>query len=240
MPRSGTSYVASLVFLAGVFLGERLHGPTSSNPRGHFEDLDFIDLHERMLRAQNDQLRQSGAINELAVEAAFEDEARRLIEARTNRPSWGWKDTRTGLFLDFWARLLPEARFVLVYRKPWEVIDSHVRRGDRDVIDDPAVAAVAWMYYGERLLSFRREHRERAILADVRGIAADEDKFLALLRERFACELGAVQKSPFEAELLHALDFGSLDEPARALFGEARSFYAMLEGGADLPSAARG
>ena len=131
MPRSGTSYVASLLQAAGVFLGERILAPSASNPRGHFEDLDFTDLHERMLRAQNAQLRTGAMINEMAIESAFEAQALALVRGKNTRPLWGWKDTRNGLFLDFWRRLLPEACFVLVYRKPQEVVDSLLRRGDR-------------------------------------------------------------------------------------------------------------
>jgi hypothetical protein len=232
MPRSGTSYVASLLHAAGVHLGERVLGPSASNPRGHFEDLDFTDLHERMLRAQSAQLRDEAMINQLAIEAEFDGEALALVRRKARRAVWGWKDTRNGLFLDFWTRLLPEARFVLVYRHPRDVVDSLVRRGDRGAAGNEAIHAIAWTDYCERLLRLRQDRAQHAILAEVRGIAAGEAAFLALLRERFGCDLRSPQREVFEPELLRVAD-PALDD--LSVFGEAEELYALLEAAADTP-----
>lgn len=236
MPRSGTSYVASLLAAAGVFLGERILGPSPSNPRGHFEDLEFTDMHERMLIEQNAQMRERAMINDFALEARFEPEARALVARRMTRPMWGWKDTRNGLFLDFWRRLLPEARFVLVYRKPWEVVDSLVRRGDPDIAGNEAVAALAWTEYCERLLRLRAEMPERTLLGDVRGIAADEPGFLTMARDRLGYPLVVPRRAFFEPALLRSTDL-PLAEPAGAdVYGEAAAVYEQLESLADFPS----
>ena len=47
--RSGTSLVCQLLHRAGLFLGDELLGATFSNPNGHFEDAEVVELHERIL-----------------------------------------------------------------------------------------------------------------------------------------------------------------------------------------------
>ena len=49
MHRSGTSLLASAMQQAGVAIGDRLLAADESNVRGHFEDLDFFELHEGIL-----------------------------------------------------------------------------------------------------------------------------------------------------------------------------------------------
>jgi hypothetical protein len=137
MHRSGTSYVASIVQAGGVVLGERLFGATFANLRGHFEDTDFSGFQERLLAAHGAARSGWTLQNHVAIEHRFENEALALIDARSHLALWGWKDPRNALFLDFWLRLLPDACFVFIYRKPWEVVDSLFRRGDWDIRCDP-------------------------------------------------------------------------------------------------------
>ena len=50
MHRSGTSLAASLLESAGLHVGQRLLGANASNPRGHFEDEDFVEFQQAVLR----------------------------------------------------------------------------------------------------------------------------------------------------------------------------------------------
>ena len=49
MNRSGTSMLARMIYHLGVPLGERLYGATVNNPRGHYEDQDFMEFHMALL-----------------------------------------------------------------------------------------------------------------------------------------------------------------------------------------------
>jgi hypothetical protein len=47
--RCGTSAVAGALHHLGVFMGHRLIGPTPFNPRGHWEDVEFVELHKKIV-----------------------------------------------------------------------------------------------------------------------------------------------------------------------------------------------
>ncbi|NJK60916.1 MAG: hypothetical protein HC918_12650, partial [Oscillatoriales cyanobacterium SM2_1_8] len=51
MHRSGTSLTASLLQTLGTHLGQTLVAADRHNPKGYFEDLDFVTLQRQMLTA---------------------------------------------------------------------------------------------------------------------------------------------------------------------------------------------
>ena len=126
MHRSGTSLVAAVCQSAGLDVGAELLPGHASNPLGHFEDLDFYRFHEAALTAAGRVPAGYGISDApVVVDASARGRAEALVAARRagGRP-WGWKDPRTVLFLDFWLEMLPEARFLFVFRDPAEVADS--------------------------------------------------------------------------------------------------------------------
>jgi len=180
MHRSGTSLAASLVASAGVHLGERLMGPERGNPLGHFEDLDFYELHQRALAANGLGREGFTCQDSIAVPPAVGDAFDLLIKRRRGlgRP-WGWKDPRTTLFLEAWRERLPEAVFLLVFRRPWEVVDSLLRRGDTAFAVNPRLAADVWLAYNRRLHDFFLAHRDRCLLVETARVARDPAGMIA-------------------------------------------------------------
>jgi hypothetical protein len=240
MHRSGTSYVASVLRAGGLQIGERLLGPNAANVRGHFEDLDFTELHERMLGALGAPASGWTATNRAAVEASFDPEALGLIHARAHHPAWGWKDPRSTLFLDFWSGLLPDACFVLVYRKPWEIVDSLFRRGDRDVADDPLLPVRAWLEHNERVLRFRAARPQHALLVNVEAVADASGALVRLIGERFGIPVREPDVDPFEPAMMRLTGAGCFEEQmTRMCFPQASRLYNRLEADADLPAGER-
>ena len=239
MHRSGTSYVASLLRAGGVHLGERLLGPNAANVRGHFEDLDFTDLQGRMLAAHGVSSSGWTVINRAAIEDRFAPAALDLAHARSGHEVWGWKDPRNALFLDFWSALLPDARFVFVYRKPWEIVDSLFRRGDRDIADDPLLALHAWIEHNERMLRFRKAAPERAIFVHVEPVADDTPAFLRLIEEKLSVHVAHCRREidVFEPAMIRLTGPGCFEEQmTRLCFPDACKLYNVLERNADLPA----
>lgn len=134
MHRSGTSMVARLLNLCGLYLGpeELLLGPDQGNPEGHFEHKGFIEVDEAVLSiiggsSDSPPDLPNGWGNDLNLEAPYQD-AKKLLVSFDQRYPWGWKDPRTTLVIPFWKRLIPNLRFVVCLRNPLEVSRSLVKR----------------------------------------------------------------------------------------------------------------
>lgn len=191
MHRSGTSLVASLVAGAGIALGDRLLGVGHGNERGHFEDVDFLELHQKALRScgfHGDGILPEGRID---FPVGLEARAGEILAARRAAGApWGWKDPRTLLFLDYWAEQVPEATWLIVFRSPWEVADSLYRRLDEACVSDPLLALRAWEHANRRLLDFARRRPECCLVRELGQIVGDPTGTFALLRDRFGVPLG--------------------------------------------------
>jgi hypothetical protein len=195
---SATSLVASLVAGLGVNVGDRLLDADAHNPAGYFEDLDFIALQSRMMLAatppEDGGHRDWGwteheHLHKAAFEA-FRETARALAgeRAAAARP-WGFKNPRTSLALDFWHSLLPDARYLFVYRFPWEVADSMQRLGAEVFLRHPEYAYRIWSFYNRHLLAFLERSPDRCLLVSANGLCADPDRFDRLLRERLGMDV---------------------------------------------------
>ncbi len=169
MHRSGTSLRASLVQGLGVNLGEKFFPSDSFNIKGYFEDLDFLEFQRAVLQTccpagdpgwpdwgwtESEQLNR-------AQFADYRPGAQALIEARSQQAiAWGWKDPRTSLMLDFWHELIPNARYLFVYRLPWDVADSILRIHSPVFSQRPDYSLRSWAFYNRHLLDFYRKYPE--------------------------------------------------------------------------------
>jgi hypothetical protein len=191
MHRSGTSLLASLLDAAGLHLGDDLLGASPENPRGHFEDIGILEFHRTALVA-------NGIVSEgyttqagIVVPETLRREAAALMAARTGRGrAWGWKEPRTTLFLDFWSGLLPDARYLLVFRRPWEVVDSLFRRNETTFLYNPAFAIEVWTHYNRLLLEFARRHPDAALVCEATQVISEPERLLATLATKFGLSLG--------------------------------------------------
>jgi hypothetical protein len=203
MHRSGTSFTASLLQSAGLDIGQRLIGPGNGNVRGFFESLDFVELHEMVLRSQG--LNDVGWTlqSNINVEEQYVEKAKEIISKSSHSSIWGWKDPRTTLFLDFWVTLLPNANFLLIYRSPWEVVDSLYRRGDEIFLEQPELAVKFWIHYNKKLLNFYDNFSERCFLVSVYSIAKKTESFLDAINAKFKVNLVYPTSDIYDRSLFH-------------------------------------
>lgn len=164
--RSGTSAVARSLALAGLHLGDDLLGSEPSNPHGHYEDNEVIDIHQGLLEVNGLDWKVRTSFDPYVPDrlwGAMADLVRR--RSATGRP-WGFKDPRVCLFLPLWLHIVPEARILVVYRRPAEAVRSlHMRhsrqlavakgRGEvhREFWSEPDLAVRMWCTYHRMLLA---------------------------------------------------------------------------------------
>jgi len=185
MHRSGTSFTASVLQKAGLSIGDKLVAASVGNELGHFENEDFYDFHKKVL--SNHSFHNDGWTKQSLQDLYPEEEAQaRSIVSQNQTEQWGWKDPRTTLFLNFWKKIIPDANFLFIYRKPWEVADSLFRRNnDKEFALDPSSAIDVWNYYNHEILSFYEKHKERSVLLDIENIIYETRSVIDLLNERF-------------------------------------------------------
>lgn len=248
MHRSGTSYLASILAAGGVAMGTRLVEADANNPRGYFEDRDFLAVNRQLMLSCTEDAaghRDWGWTETEAWDegpaAALKGAARELLVAHDRGHRWGWKDPRTTLALDFWDESVRDAGlapgYLLVYRAPWDVADALQRTGAEVFLTNPEYGYRIWSFYNRRLLDFRRRRRERSLLISIEAVLSEPRRFAELLAARFGLPLEHDLPARLRGEeglRAHALDH-PLIELVAATSPEVYGLYGELQEAADLP-----
>jgi hypothetical protein len=167
--RCGTSYISSFLHQNGIDLGVNLGKGGYLNPRGFFEDRRIVDFHRRLI-AKTD--RRGADVPLLALKLVHDPtsdeqgEACRILESLARPGLWGWKDPRTLLFIDFWLRLLPEAKLIVPIRHPLENYWSYVKRVRMLPTLSPGTFFRAYARQCQRLADVARQRSPRVYVLD--------------------------------------------------------------------------
>lgn len=217
-------------------MGSRLMPAGRDNPLGFFENLDFVEFHERWLRLNGYDRAGWAAPQQVHLSDEAYEEAAAIVSHNDMTSAWGWKDPRTTLFAEFWSEQLPHANFILLYREPTAVIDSLLRRRDEAITVQPELAGRAWMAHNEMLLQFLSSRRRRCLLVNVAAVARDSRAFLQMVAERLNLDINISVASTFQQELMTPVEAGSAKYTLlRYLAPEYGRIYEDLERKADLP-----
>jgi glycosyltransferase involved in cell wall biosynthesis/GT2 family glycosyltransferase len=245
MHRSGTSFVASLLHAWKVRMGDQLLPADRENSAGYFEDVDFLELNRRILITctppepghRDWGWTESGTFDAGKL-AAYRDAAASLVAARQRAGvAWGWKDPRTSMLLDFWDEVLGEkARFLLLYRHPWEVANSMLRSGAEVWLTHPDYPARIWTQYNRRILEFHRQHRDRTLLVSTNRLMRDAEAFAELMQRSFGVEADARTVATLRAQgsFVSHPDSDPLPRLWRHTNSEAIALLGALDDAADL------
>jgi hypothetical protein len=240
-------------------MGDKMLPADANNRLGYFEDRAFLDLNRRMLAAAmpadkggHPDWGWTEDVEPSRVDARllgrFVEEADQLVAVRhsravsetdapgATRDCWGWKDPRTTVFLDFWNDRLSDARYVFVYRSPWDVADSMRRLGAAEFLCHPEFAYRIWHHYNRALLAFGQAHPERTLLVSATAVMHQPRALLDLLESRFDIHLDddACADVP-KPSRMHTVD-ERLASLTAAGYPECAQLLRELEAAADLPS----
>jgi hypothetical protein len=137
MHRSGTSATTGALSMCGVALGSSLIPAAEDNPKGYWESVDAVAIHDELLHALDrswDDVRALPTGWEtsdpaIAATAAIEELVRREF---ANEPLWAIKDPRICRFMPLWTSVLQklgiEVVALFVVRRPSEVAASITAR----------------------------------------------------------------------------------------------------------------
>ncbi len=160
MHRSGTSMLAAILEALGVHMGENKLGEHDSNPLGHFEDLDFLQFHERFLADLGTTAEHPPSRQAILNHAHLEKETIiRLIQQKSHG-LWGWKDPRNSIFAELYLPYLKNPYFLVIRRNEAAVVHSLYIR---DTMEEARAKAFK-RCYDERIDDFLRRYPEHKVL----------------------------------------------------------------------------
>jgi hypothetical protein len=133
--RSGTSLVSKSLGCLGFSHGNRLMGGDDFNKKGYFEDLEIVNLNERILNSLGKSW-DSHFIHDNSnfIYSKFYAEARETVAKKlTEHQSFALKDPRIPQLMSFWHRVfssLPntDTFYIHAIRNPVDVAHSLIRR----------------------------------------------------------------------------------------------------------------
>jgi hypothetical protein len=240
--RSGTSWVAGAFRATGFMMGEQLLGAGRGNAFGHFEDRDFLRWHQDVLNGVKAE-----GVHRYGVDEAFPAEipvgadqvlrAQALIESRNKYSCWGFKDPRAIYLLDFWKRLLPEAKVICLYRDPLDTCMSMFNRGDGF-----ANLGGVFRLFGEtmqRALQFKSAHTDWIALCNIDRVIAAPEEFEQVLHTRFGIQSEGVAENLKCTFVPNAFSHVSASretiEKFGRLFPDTLRTYSEIELNAEMP-----
>ncbi len=169
--RSGTSSVTQLLHTAGLFVGDALIGANKSNPYGHYEDREVVSIHNQILDDNGLNWQVTEPIVPVIAPARWAAMEKLVERRRIAHRLWGFKDPRACLFLSEWKHLLPDAKVLIVFRRPTDSAYSLIRRhademfrerGSREIharfFTVPDLALRMWLAHNRALITYARQH----------------------------------------------------------------------------------
>lgn len=139
MHRSATSLVARTLN-SEVHMGEHLLTGLTDNPKGHYENIDILNINDKILIGAEGSWYAPPTLEKILESGKeFEKEMIDIISRETQLAkewgfeSWGFKDPRTALTIECWLPFLENPQFVVCYRSPMDIAKSLEKRNGFDI-----------------------------------------------------------------------------------------------------------
>jgi len=160
-PRSGTSLTSAILNILGVDMG-RVSSSVKSNPRGDWEDLDFLKLNKKIISLTEKKSGKTDIPSEkeiLDLRSRFEQDIKTLLEEKSKgKKVWGWKDPHTTMTIDLFLPHIHNPYIITVSRDVHYAATSYKRLLEDKVTFEEALELAK--EYNRRISSFLARHSE--------------------------------------------------------------------------------
>jgi len=192
LPRSGTSRIAGVLHLLGVYMGARFPPTNDDNPRGFFEDKDLTELIDFV---QCEYITR----NELAVVLKYIFTSRKSLGNR-----WGFKTHRIVRYFDLIESLCPHVQIIYCTRDTDTNIDSIAKcyNMDRDV-----AATYAQIMLAE-INEIIARHENVLVIPLERSITENDLTVKGIIDY---CDLTGILKEGLEATMFYLYNYKNTD-----------------------------
>lgn len=175
--RSGASLATQMLHAAGLFVGDKLVGATPSDPCGNYEDREVVSIHRKIM-GENGVGWQVDMTQCFYIGPPQWRRMDRFVAKRQSRHRrWGFSDPQVCFFLGAWKFLLPDVRFLIVYRDPGRCLESlrtsqsdHYFNGSGNASSylrffrEPDHGLNLWDVHNRAVLAFARQHLDDCLV----------------------------------------------------------------------------
>ena len=137
------------------------------------ELLTPIDIGEKLLQTQTLEFASLRHFEQLEAGEIWNELALDLLLANVEQAFWGWSDPQTIVLLDYWRKVEPQLKFLLLYDKP-EVIFSRIFNKKQINQEDLEAAICYWNDFYEEILTFYHRHQDNCLLVHIGAIRDDK------------------------------------------------------------------
>lgn len=145
--RGGTSAVAGVLHHLGIHMGDDLLPPSKHNPKGYFEDQEFVDIHNLILGDWRDP--------QVNFEPYREAYTTMIRERERQHELWGIKDPRMCFVFPYFAEIAHDVHVISVGRDPDDCAESLFARGGHTLEEATKISS---HYLGQKWLTVSRFH----------------------------------------------------------------------------------
>lgn len=123
MHRSGTSMLARILSEIGVNMGNDLLGATSSNPMGHYEDVEFFEINNSIFEFLKSNWSCPPRIEEIrSLPESFDVTIKNAVGSRGDL--WGFKEPKTCFTIHKISNFLDNPYYIICSRSKNEITNS--------------------------------------------------------------------------------------------------------------------
>lgn len=133
MHKSGTTLISECLHHSGIAMVEAVHEEAGYDTGQKWEREATKALNQRMLGTGRAHSLAVGGAEVKVADTGTQHEMHSLLGVLSQaHPAWGFKDPRTCLTYEAWARVLPPHKIVGVYRDPQSVLDHYRKQAAAD------------------------------------------------------------------------------------------------------------
>nr|WP_315481658.1 hypothetical protein [uncultured Undibacterium sp.] len=152
---------------------------------------DFVDIqswHEQAFTMTTEE-------SLIAPGRFMEQLAGDIFSANNKTDLWGWADTRSTWFLDFWLNFDPRLYFVLVFVSPEVMLANAIV--SKAKIDSVAAIMEDWQTHYQQLLRFHLRNPERSLLVDASECLDSPQAFVNACAKQWKLQIDTSTKHDF-------------------------------------------
>ena len=153
--KSGTSIVAGILYLLGIDIGKKFVEADAYNPKGYFEDYDFVNQTDSIFSAAQSNYWDFPSREKLLLQGReFDKQIQELIKKKSRgKRIWGWKDPWTNILVELFLPYLLSPHFIVTFRNPIDVAKSSFQF-TKDKRHEPWVKHPVSFFHGLKLANF--------------------------------------------------------------------------------------